>query len=672
MGSDDTTSSNELKKIILLNIFCYTWHLFSFFSFLEDFFQSRVNSRTYIGMLLLVLSVQALQYFKKFYAARLLFIFYMIISILYFANISSPSELLEYYLLLPPILSLIYIDNRKINIAILIICLLALYIPNLYYKHYPYSVLNNMNPPFLFFSIYIVVSYFKNLNMKNEKILETKTKELEELDQFKSQFFTNISHEIRTPLTLINGQVAELDQIQDTSPEIKTIQTNIKKQINTITDMVDNVLDLAKMQSSNFSLQLKPMNVSQIVHKLYLNFEPLFKQKKIAFRIEENKFDYITNVDTLFFERTINNIVLNALKYTEKGEVRISITKENQYIHIAISDTGIGIAKNDLKAVFNRFYQVHNDINTAGGSGVGLAFSKEIIELHGGKLHLESQINIGSVFTIILPFITSQPAIPKTSPVTEKHRTLKPIHNNNTSAITALVVDDNYEMRQYVISILQHYSCIEASNGQEALDIIATQQIHFIITDYMMPKLNGYELVTQLKKKNISIPIVMLTAKTDTNTKLGVLKLGIDDYITKPFDREELLTRVQNCIKNYTSRNQYNEKNDIELEANDDFIAQLQQYIYEKSHDTNLNQEIIAKEFNLSKSSFYRKIKSETGLTPNNFIKEIRLLKAKEILETKPSILLKQLALEVGFVHDTYFSKIYTDRFGIKPTKTTN
>ena len=184
----------------------------------------------------------------------------------------------------------------------------------------------------------------------------------------------------------------------------------------------------------------------------------------------------------------------------------------------------------------------------------------------------------------------------------------------------------------------------------------------------MMPKLNGYELVTKLKAQNNTTPIIMLTAKTDTDTKLDVLKLGIDDYITKPFDKEELLTRIENCIKNYTSRNLYNEAHDINTKDSDTlFISELTDFIYKKSNDANLNQSMIAQEFNISTSSFYRKIKSQTGLSPNNFIKEIRLQKAQEILQKNPNILLKQLALEVGFIHDTYFSKIYFNRFGIKP-----
>ncbi|GAA3640689.1 hybrid sensor histidine kinase/response regulator transcription factor [Flavivirga jejuensis] len=672
LGIDENTSENDFKKIKLLNIFCNSWILFVLFSFIEDFFKDQLINMSYIIMLFFIASVKILQYYKKHFIASIVCIFNLTIMILLFSNYMYKAELLEYYFLLPPAVSLIYIDNKKINIFVLIICLSGFYFPNLHFKHYPVSVFNNMNPPFLFYGVFIVVSYFKNLNIRNEKILEAKTKELEQLDKFKSQFFTNISHEIRTPLTLIQGQVSELEKYTEKTLPIIAIEKGIKKQINAITNMVDNVLDLAKMQSSQFSLQFKLANVSELVRKQYLDFEPLFDQKNIAFNISENMEDYIAKIDTVFLERAITNILINALKYTDVGMVTINLSEENQEVLIKVSDTGIGIAKANMKNVFNRFYQVNNDINKSGGSGgIGLAFSKEIIELHNGQLLLESTPNKGSTFTIKLALEKKQPRITSTNTIPDaikKEHILK--ENAKISGSNFLIVDDNYDMRKHIVSILPNNTCFEASNGLEALKIIEQEAIDFIITDYMMPKLNGYEFVAKLKEHNNKTPIIMLTARTDINTKLDVLKLGIDDYVTKPFDKKELLTRIKNCIKNDTSRNSYNEVHNIELERySDSFITELKRYIYEKSYDRNLNQDSIAETFNISKSSFYRKIKSHTGLSPNNFIKEIRLQKAREILEKNPTILLKQLALEVGFNNDTYFSKIYTKRFGTRPIK---
>ncbi len=508
----------------------------------------------------------------------------------------------------------------------------------------------------------------KKRQLKIQLLLEKKESlKFKELDQFKSQFFTNISHEIKTPLTLINGYISDLKF--KSSNNIGTKQ-NLEKQVHKITSLIDSVLDLAKMQSSNFNLHLNVINLSELIRKLSINFKPIFDQKNIALNTIGNANDYFSNIDVLHLEKAINNLIINALKYTSTGEVTIAINELNDKIILKISDTGIGIPTDELENVFNRFYQVNNDINNTGGSGIGLAFCKEIVELHQGEISLKSKLNIGSEFSITLPLIKTQPTITSTRETIIKKET-EEINTNNTSLLNHnfLIVDDNYDMRKYLVSILKKYNCFEAKDGLEALKIINENKIDFIITDYMMPKLNGYELVIKLNEINNSTPIIMLTAKTDIDTKLDVLKLGIDDYITKPFNKNELLTRISNCLKNYTSKENYNKENNIkeEITHENPFIKKLKNYILNNSNNTALHQDVIAKEFNISKSSFYRKIKSNTGLSPNNFIKEIRLQKAREIIQNDTDISLKELSFLVGFNHTSYFSKIYEKRFGVKP-----
>ena len=524
----------------------------------------------------------------------------------------------------------------------------------------------------LFLTLFFVFLKYesKKRALGNALLLEKKESiKLKELDRFKSQFFTNISHEIKTPLTLINGYISDLNLEASDETEL-----NFKKQIHKITNIVDTVLDLAKMQSSNFKLHLETTNVSNIVYKLFINFKPLFDQKNIDFTISYNDLDYFSPIDALFFEKAINNLIVNALKYTDLGNVSINISNKDTLVIINVSDTGIGISNNNIEKVFNRFYQVNNDINAAGGSGIGLAFCKEIIELHSGTISLKSEINKGSEFTIILPLEKSLPSIIIPNENNIKKRNIKDSKSTMTynSNLLFLVVDDNYDMRKYLLSILKDYKCLEAENGEQALEIIHTKTIDFIITDYMMPKLNGYDLVTKLKESNNSTPIIMLTAKTDINTKLDALKLGIDDYITKPFNKNELLVRIHNCIKNNTAKKSFNDEHNITINtySNDNFIHKLKKYVIENSNKSTLNQDVIAEEFNVSKSSFYRKIKSNTGLSPNNFIKEIKLQKAREIIHKNSNISLKELSYEVGFNHTSYFSKIYKDRFGVKPLET--
>ncbi|PHN99338.1 hypothetical protein CSC82_34550, partial [Rhodobacteraceae bacterium 4F10] len=233
-----------------------------------------------------------------------------------------------------------------------------------------------------------------------------------------------------------------------------------------------------------------------------------------------------------------------------------------------------------------------------------------------------------------------------------------------------LIVDDNFEMRAYLKRSLSNYTCFEAENGEEALDFLSKEKIDFIMTDYMMPVMNGLALIEKIKAKKINVPILMLTARTDTKSKLEVLRLGIDDYLNKPFEKDELLIRIQNALNNSINRTTYIKENTIkkeELNESDLWIKKVEEFINKQCSDPNMTQEDIAQHLNTSRSSLNRKIKAATGLTPNQFITEIKLQKARSIVEQNPSVLLKTLALEVGYLHSTHFSKIYKQRFGVLP-----
>jgi len=406
-----------------------------------------------------------------------------------------------------------------------------------------------------------------------------------------------------------------------------------------------------------------------------VSFEPLFTQKEILL-LKEITIDACWIVaDVLYLERAINNIIVNALKYTpKKGRVTIVLEKANNKVHFSIKDTGIGIKEEDIDLICNRFYQVNNDINKTGGSGIGLAFSKEIIELHTGKLKIYSKPNKGSCFTIIFPQTEAGEIRSKVYDTIDVPIKVKPeevkVKITNQKGLNFLIVDDNFEMRAYLKRILQKYNCIEAENGQEALDILSTQKIDFVLTDYMMPVINGLELIKRIKEKEMNVPILMLTARTDSKSKLNVLRLGIDDYLNKPFEKEELLIRIENAFYNHKNRNEFILNESVpkkELLDNNKWINDLRNYIYKECSNASMTQDDIAIHFKISKSSLHRKIKSETGLTPNALITEIKFQKARWLVEQNPTILLKTLALEVGYSHTTYFSKKYEQRFGIKP-----
>lgn len=672
LGAKNVTNKTELKKIFLFNVFILGWQVLSIIMMIDEYKEHTSFSVILLGIAMssALAIIQYIHYKQQFLIARILYLLLFAFLTFWFTNYLFKENLLEFYFFLMFSKSLIFIDSKKINLIILFVAFGLFFIPNFFYNHYPRSQFNDVSIAFLFFAIFVIISNFKNLNAKNEAELESKKNDLEKTNQFQSQFFINISHEIRTPLTLIRGQIDKLKQSDLSSTEIASIETGVNLQVDKIKKMVDDVLDLAKMETSDFKLNLKTINLNNLINKISINFEPLFKEKNIDFKVT-SKSDFFIKSDVVYLERAINNIILNALKYTDRnGAVSVILDEIEDNAIVKIKDSGIGLSEKDQKKIFERFYQADNSINKSGGSGVGLAFSKEIIELHNGTLEAESELNLGSTFTITIPK-TEQEIIKTVISETSKLKVLPQINLDAAStSYKFLIVDDNTEMRTYLKEIFSNNKCLEAKNGVEALEVLKQHNIDFIITDYMMPKMNGLEFIQTVKPKHPDIPIIMLTARADSKSKLDVLQLGIDDYLEKPFNKDELLIRVNNSIKNYKIRAEYRQNENIsvaEVKTNN-WTTQVKEYIANNSDNTNLTQEDIAEKFNLSKSSLYRKIKSETGLTPKEFITEVKLQKARSLLESNYNISLKQLSLEVGFLHNSYFSKLFKNRYGISPS----
>ncbi|OSY89529.1 hypothetical protein WH52_02535 [Tenacibaculum holothuriorum] len=683
IGIHNNLSKLEQKRIRLLNIFCSNWFVIELVLMTEDAInkpdptlQLLIHSGTVIGLFITVF----LQKSKKYQLARILFFSLILYSNFMFCNFAERGGYIEYFYIVVPVFLLLFTNNKYLIYSIFIISYLLFVIPINYFDIYPEGTFGSPVLILIQFVIFFfLVQYFKNANIRSEKILENQRKQLEELNEFQSQFFINVSHEIRTPLTLIKGEIDKLNLFKNTSYayESEKISEGLDKQVSKIKTIVDDVLDLAKMKDANFKINTEKVLLNELIHKLYLSFEPLCNQKEICFKITNaNTADYWIKADSLFLERAINNIIVNAIKYTpKKGNITLNFSKKNDQVSLAITDTGIGISKKDIDLICNRFYQANNDINKAGGSGIGLAFSKEIIELHKGSLTIESDLDKGSTFTLTFPLTKASEHNSKEVNIQPTETTIEITNHTkitNTKAYTILIVDDNYDMRTYLKELLKSYNCIEAENGQEALTILSKNSIDFVLTDYMMPVMNGLTLIEQIKKKEINVPILMLTARTDSNSKLNVLRLGIDDYLNKPFEKEELLIRIENALYNHKNRNRFITDEAVkktELEVNNQWIEKVKEYIYKECSNTSMTQEDVALHFNLSKSSLHRKLKSETGLTPNAFITEVKLQKARFLLEQNPAILLKSLALEVGYLHTSYFSKLYEQRFGVKPVK---
>jgi signal transduction histidine kinase/DNA-binding response OmpR family regulator len=577
-------------------------------------------------------------------------------------------------------MSLLFFDEKKVYYFFLGLVLITITLSISYFQFYGENFLISPSLQIIFILVFLLFSYFKNLNVKNEKLLLKQKDELQNLYNFQNQFFINIAHEIRTPLTILKGVVAKIKKVQidekiNTQGSIATLDRQIIK----IEDIVNNVMDLSKMDTENFNLKKKDVFISELLSKVFLSFLSNFQNKSIQYKFIDNTDKQIVlYADSLYLEKAINNLIHNALKYTNKnGTVKVILSQENnQKILIKIQDSGIGIEPTEFESIFNRFYQAENSINRSGGSGIGLAFSKEIINKHNGSISVVSNLDKGTIFSVLIPIKAhlKEESIVENVDVVGSLKNNKSFHKNiNSKAITILLVEDHLEMRTYLKEVLKKYNIIEASDGLEALELLKNNIIHYILSDYMMPNMDGYEFVKTLREKKIELPVLILTARSDMEARLGMLRLGIDDYLTKPFEEEELLTRINNGLQNNFNRLQFIEEDSIlnELDYHSDlepaslkFIKDIQGYIEENCAEQSFNVIDLCDEFALSQSSLYRKIKRLTGMNIKALITEVRLLKANKLVN-KDSKTIKEASLKVGFINHPHFLKLYKKRFGL-------
>ena len=674
LGIQKDSTRTEVKRIKLLNVFAFSWFILelflisdAFFKFSKSPFAFYMHCVNAINIVIVIL----LQYQFKIKLARVYFLSAVLISNILFANfiIQDPTLNTKFFYIVIPPLSVLFINNKRINIIVFIVSYIFFSLPSYASNTTPtYDFSSTILTLSLFLCVFLIVSFFKQINTESESLLIQKQNELEHLNNFQSQFFVNISHEIKTPVTLIKAETNNLES----HPNTKEIKERIEQQNSKIIKIVDDVIDLAKMKSADFKLKPKSVDLSKTLKDIQISFLSLFKQKEIAFTYLESEETIYIKANPLFFSRAINNLILNAFKYTpKKGKVGLKSYIKDAVAYIEVSDSGIGIAESDFSKIFNQFYQVNNTYNTAGGSGIGLFFTKQIIELHNGKIRIKSKPNKGSTFIIEIPLakieLSSQELAEKS---TKEPRPPIPPFKEAIPNQNILVIDDSFEMRRYLKNILTNYEFFEAANGKEALDILEQQNVNCIICDYMMPIMDGVTFVENLIEKNYTIPVLMLTAKNDRESKLSLLKLGVAEYMSKPFDEDELLIRISNILKRNKSKIDFIQNNNInpeEQNISNSWIKSVKAYLLENISNHKISQLDLAFHFNLSKSTFYRRIKTTTGLTPKEFITEIRLQEAKRLIEVEEIDTIKVVAYKVGYLQAHYFSKIYFKRFGKKP-----
>jgi signal transduction histidine kinase/DNA-binding response OmpR family regulator len=549
-------------------------------------------------------------------------------------------------------------------------------------------------------------------------IIAQQSAALQQLDAAKTRFFANVSHELRTPLTLILGPLSTMMKSGTMDNKNFTLAGLIRQNAQGLLKLVNEILDLNKLEADKMTLQEAPVVVYNLIRRLLANFESHAERQNIRFTFNYELDTYLQlALDVNKFEKIINNLLSNALKFTPTaGAITLTVKDLHNRLQIDIMDTGRGIHPDDLPHVFNRFYQSNQpDAPTEGGTGIGLSLSMELVKLMGGTLHVDSHLGTGSTFYLTLPkkeilgTISTTDALEMQADVLITEEVVRPNLMQLNEAVTLekqaatlLIVEDNAALRDYLTLILQaKYHVLTAENGQAALKMMnyelgmmnqSTPNSSFkpdlILSDVMMPIMDGFQLLTALKSEATfyGIPVIMLTARAELQDKLKALRIGVDDYLIKPFEEEELLARIDNLLKNAQHRqvaqleNLNTTVNDVENENEaaeipplsiDDqkWLADLENVLHQHIGDYNLSTDRIADLLHISRSQFYRRVRVLTGLTPIEYLQEIRFNHARLLLEQRTVSSVKAAAAAVGMRQVQNFSQHFKERFGKLPSE---
>jgi len=534
----------------------------------------------------------------------------------------------------------------------------------------------------------------KNLRLQetiNNAVAETKRQaaEIAELYEAKNRFFANISHELRTPLTLILGPSSDLMEDRSLKAAQKNKLTFINNNAKRLLRLINQLLDLSKLEAGKLDLKVSQQNIVKMASMLTESFDSMAVSRKIKleFSSEVEALYVFYDVDKL--EQVLINLLSNAMKFTQVGgKVQVSVKKEEHSCLIEVKDSGIGINEEQLPYIFDRFYQAdHSESREHEGTGIGLSLTKELVELHHGTIHVESKSGVGTVFKIVLPLGKAhfkEHQLARLNPV--------PLESRNLLADTlstetlpdkaqdfeevVLVVEDNAEMRSYVKGQMQEsYKILEAENGQEGFEIAKNEVPDLIISDVMMPKMDGTQLCQKIKNTEVTshIPVILLTAKASEEDKIKGLRIEADAYLAKPFNKEELIVRVKNLIlnrkklqKRFAQSTLISPKEIAVTSMEEVFLEKLIQQIEENMGNESFGVEQLAEAVGLSRSQLHRKMLHIIDQAPSLFLRKYRLERAKQLLE-KRSGRVSDIAFEVGFSSPSYFTKCFVEAFGYPP-----
>ena len=511
--------------------------------------------------------------------------------------------------------------------------------------------------------------------------------QLEEATHAKLVFFTNISHDFRTPLTLVADPVEQLLADKTLSGDQHRLLLLVQRNVNILLRLVNQILDFRKYENGKMEYTPVPVDLLQCLENWNESFQAAARKKHIRFSFDHMPdTNYRTQADVEKLERIYFNLLSNAFKFTpENGKVTVrlfALEKEGQpFFRFTVANTGSLISAEHIRSIFDRFYKI--DMHHA-GSGIGLALVKAFVEMHGGTIQVESDEKQGTMFTVDLPFCCCTSSPDTSSMGTSGHESPVELlegeeeeeRNYDSSRMSVLVIDDNADIRSYIHGLLSaEYSVIEAANGSEGIRKAMKYVPDLIISDVMMPGIDGIECCRRLKSElqTCHIPVILLTACSLDEQRIQGYDGGADSYISKPFSSQLLLARIHNLIdshqrlKQFFGDRQTLAKEDI-CDLDKDFVEKFKALIEEKMGDSELNVEDLGREMGLSRVQLYRKIKSLTNYAPNELLRMSRLKRAASLLASS-GMTVAEIAYEVGFTSPSYFTKCYKEQFGESPTE---
>jgi len=518
------------------------------------------------------------------------------------------------------------------------------------------------------------------------------------INQVKMDFFTNVSHELRTPLTLILAPLEELikkpseDKLINKRHEMMLI--NAKRLYN----LVDQLFEFRKTETGTRKLKVSKSDIVSFIHEVYESFKPLSDKNRIQYTYHSSEAKLSFYFDNDAMEKILFNLLSNAFKYTSAhNKISVELATQHNFAVITVTDTGVGISEDDIAKVFDRFYQVNNqEMNL--GSGVGLAFTKRLIELHHGSIKAESELGKGSKFTVSIPMadavyqedvqsenmryelsiVPEEEAITENNLMYTEQSLITGLNGNEGQRSKLLLVDDNKEILDYLQDYFKEsYEVTIAFDGKMALDILEKEQFDLVVSDVMMPELDGLHFCKRLKQNiNTShIPVILLTAKTEVNQQIKGLEMGADDYITKPFSIEMLGAKIASLLKSRKRLKEYYGGSKEIVPQNlafntldEEFLKEAIEIVEKYLADSDFSVDKFSREIGMSRSNLYLKFKAITGESATDFIKRIRFNKAVELMQSK-RYTIAQITYMCGFNSPSYFSTAFKQHYGCMPSE---